>query len=403
MEGRNIYRGFFMNHRFAKRMNKIPRSFVREILKVTDDEDMISFAGGLPNPQSFPVEAIKDATSKVLTQEGDKVLQYSTTEGYHKLREYIAQRYQSQGLKVGVDDILITNGSQQCLDLVGKAFLDCEDGIIMERPTYLAAIQAFGLYEPKFHSVPLLDDGVDLEALETILKEEDVKLFYTVSSFQNPTGITYSASKRRKVAELMEKYNTILVEDNPYGEIRFMGEDIAPIKSYLPDAILFGTFSKIVSPGMRMGWIVAPPHIMEKLITAKQASDLHSNYFTQRVVYQYLQDNDVDLHIQSIRKLYKRQRDKMVQSIQKYLPSDVKHTSPEGGMFLWVTLPSSMSAMELFQLAIEENVAFVPGETFYTEDPEINTMRLNFSNSNIEEIEEGIKRLGMAIEKLQSN
>ena len=392
-----------MNYRFANRMNKIPRSFVREILKVTDDEDMISFAGGLPNPQSFPVEAIKDATSKVLTQDGDKVLQYSTTEGYHRLREYIAERYQGQGLEVGVEDILITNGSQQCLDLVGKVFLDRDDGVIMERPTYLAAIQAFGLYEPEFHPVPLLDDGVDLHALETTLKEEDVKLFYTVSSFQNPTGITYSASKRKKVAELMEEYNTILVEDNPYGEIRFMGENIAPIKSYLPDSILFGTFSKIVSPGMRMGWIVAPPEIMEKLITAKQASDLHSNYFTQRVVYQYLQDNDVDRHIQSIRKLYKLQRDQMVQSIRKYLPTGVKHTSPEGGMFLWVTLPEGVSAMELFQLAIEENVAFVPGETFYTEDPEINTMRLNFSNSNVEEIAEGIKRLGKAIEKLQAN
>jgi len=392
-----------MNYRFANRMNKIPRSFVREILKVTDDEDMISFAGGLPNPQSFPVEAIKDATSKVLTQDGDKVLQYSTTEGYHRLREYIAERYQGQGLEVGVEDILITNGSQQCLDLVGKVFLDRDDGVIMERPTYLAAIQAFGLYEPEFHPVPLLDDGVDLHALETTLKEEDVKLFYTVSSFQNPTGITYSTSKRKKVAELMEKYGTILVEDNPYGEIRFMGADIAPIKSYLPDSILFGTFSKIVSPGMRMGWIVAPPEIMEKLITAKQASDLHSNYFTQRVVYQYLQDNDVDRHIQSIRKLYKLQRDQMVQSIRKYLPTGVKHTSPEGGMFLWVTLPEGVSAMELFQLAIEENVAFVPGETFYTEDPEINTMRLNFSNSNVEEIAEGIKRLGKAIEKLQAN
>lgn len=392
-----------MNYRFANRMNKIPRSFVREILKVTDDEDMISFAGGLPNPQSFPVEAIKDATSKVLTQDGDKVLQYSTTEGYHRLREYIAERYQGQGLEVGVEDILITNGSQQCLDLVGKVFLDRDDGVIMERPTYLAAIQAFGLYEPEFHPVPLLDDGVDLHALETTLKEEDVKLFYTVSSFQNPTGITYSTSKRKKVAELMGEYNTILVEDNPYGEIRFMGENITPIKSYLPDSILFGTFSKIVSPGMRMGWIVAPPEIMEKLITAKQASDLHSNYFTQRVVYQYLQDNDVDRHIQSIRKLYKLQRDQMVQSIRKYLPTGVKHTSPEGGMFLWVTLPEGVSAMELFQLAIEENVAFVPGETFYTEDPEINTMRLNFSNSNVEEIAEGIKRLGKAIEKLQAN
>ena len=389
-----------MNYHFARRMNKIPRSFVREILKVTDDDDMISFAGGLPNPQSFPVEAINNATSKVLNEDGDKVLQYSTTEGYRKLREFIAQRYQKQGLDVAVEDILITNGSQQCLDLVGKVFLDRDDGVIMERPTYLAAIQAFGLYEPEFHSVPLLDDGADTTILEKILEEEDIKLFYTVSSFQNPTGITYSESKREKVAEIMAEHETILVEDNPYGEIRFMGEDIPPIKSHLPDSILFGTFSKIVSPGMRMGWIVAPPEVMDKLVTAKQASDLHSNYFTQRVVYQYLQDNNVDQHIQSIKQLYKSQRDQMVHSIRKYFPEGVKHTSPQGGMFLWVTLPEGTSSMELFELAMEENVAFVPGETFYTEDPEKNTMRLNFSNSSVEEIEEGIKRLGNAIKKL---
>ncbi|MCC7560150.1 MAG: PLP-dependent aminotransferase family protein [Methanobacterium sp.] len=390
-----------MNHRFARRMNKIPRSFVREILKVTDDEDMISFAGGLPNPQSFPVEAIKDATSRVLTEDGEKVLQYSTTEGYRPLRELIAQRYKKQGLQVEVDDILITNGSQQCLDLVGKVFLDRDDGVVMERPTYLAAIQAFGLYEPQFHSVPLLDDGVDTDALEKILKEEEIKLFYTVTSFQNPTGITYSKDKRREVAEILTKHNTLLVEDNPYGEIRFMGEDIPPIKYMIPDSILFGTFSKIVSPGMRMGWIVAPPEVMEKLVTAKQASDLHSNYFTQRVVYQYLQDNNVDNHIQNIRKLYKSQRDQMVQSIREYLPEGVKHTAPEGGMFLWVTLPEGMSSMDLFKLAIKEKVAFVPGETFYTENPETDTMRLNFSNCCEEEIIEGMKRLGTAIQKME--
>jgi 2-aminoadipate transaminase len=382
-------------------MNKIPRSFVREILKVTDDEDMISFAGGLPNPQSFPVEAIKDATSRVLTEDGDKVLQYSTTEGYRPLRELIAQRYKRQGLEVEGDDILITNGSQQCLDLVGKVFLDRDDGVVMERPTYLAAIQAFGLYEPQFHSVPLQEDGVNTDALEKILKEEEIKLFYSVTSFQNPTGITYSKDKRRVVAEILTEHDSILVEDNPYGEIRFMGDNIPPIKSLLPDSILFGTFSKIVSPGMRMGWIVAPPEVMDKLVTAKQASDLHSNYFTQRVVYQYLQDNDVDGHIQNIRKLYKSQRDQMVQSIKDYLPEGVKHTAPEGGMFLWVTLPEGMSAMNLFELALKEKVAFVPGETFYTETPETNTMRLNFSNCCEDEIIEGMRRLGTAIQKME--
>lgn len=388
-----------MNYPFARRMNKIPRSFVREILKVTEEPDIISFAGGLPNPLSFPVEEIKKATSKVLDEDGDNALQYSTTEGYKPLRKFIAERYALQGLKVEADDILITNGSQQCLDLVGKVFLDSNDEIAMERPTYLAAIQAFSLYEPVLHSIPLLEDGIDTKALEKLLNDRDIKLFYTVSSFQNPTGITYSKAKRIEVAEILKNHDTILIEDNPYGNIRFMGKDIPPVKSYTKDSVLFGTFSKIVSPGMRMGWIVAPPEIMDKLIIAKQASDLHSNYFTQRVVYQYLRDNDVDGHIKKIRKIYKDQRDQMVESIKEYLPSGVEHTEPEGGMFLWVTLPEGMSAMELFEFAIKEKVAFVPGETFYTHNPEVNTARLNFSNSSPDEIIKGMQRLGIAIEK----
>jgi len=390
-----------MDYPFARRMYKIPRSFVREILKVTEDPDVISFAGGLPNPLSFPVEEVKKATSKVLDEEGEQVLQYSTTEGYTPLREFIARRYSHQGLDVDIDDIMITNGSQQCLDLVGKIFLNPDDGVVMERPTYLAAIQAFGLSEPEFHSVPLLEDGVDTAALDKLLKTEDIKLFYAVTSFQNPTGITYSQKKRKEVADILKDHETILVEDNPYGDIRFMGEDIPPIKSQLPDSVLFGTFSKIVSPGMRMGWIVAPPEVMDKLITAKQASDLHSNYFTQRVVYQYLQDNDVDGHIQNIRKLYKSQRDQMVKSIKEFLPREVKHTEPEGGMFLWITLPEGMSSLKLFEYAMEEKVAFVPGDAFYTDNPEPNTLRLNFSNCCEEDIVEGMQRLGDAIKKMK--
>jgi 2-aminoadipate transaminase len=389
-----------MDYPFARRMNKIPRSFVREILKVTEDPDVISFAGGLPNPLSFPVEEVKKATSKILDEEGEQVLQYSTTEGYAPLRDFIAKRYSHQGLNVDSDDILITNGSQQCLDLVGKIFLDPDDGVVMERPTYLAAIQAFGLFEPKFHSVDLMEDGVDTAALEKLLSTEDIKLFYAVTSFQNPTGITYSKEKRKEVADILKDHDTILVEDNPYGDIRFMGDDMTPIKAQLPDSVLFGTFSKIVSPGMRMGWIVAPPEVMDKLVTAKQASDLHSNYFTQRVVHQYLQDNDVDGHIQNIRRLYKSQRDQMVKSIEKFFPDEVKHTEPEGGMFLWITLPEGMSSLELLEYAMDEKVAFVPGEAFYTEKPEVNTMRLNFSNCCEEEIVEGMQRLGRAIKKL---
>ncbi len=389
-----------MNYKYAQRMSKTPRSFVREILKVTEDPKIISFGGGLPNPQSFPVQAISQAVQEVLMENGSDVLQYSTTEGYTPLREYIAQRYSSQGLDVSADEVLITNGSQQCLDLVGKVFLDKNDLVLLEKPTYLAAIQAFSLYEPQFKSVELLEDGVDLDELEKLLSSNDIKLFYAVTSFQNPTGITYSDQKRKEMARLLKKYETVLVEDNPYGEIRFMGDYIPPVKSYLDEGILFGSFSKIVSPGMRLGWIVAKEEVMDRLITVKQASDLHSNYFTQRVVYQFLKTNPVDQHIQKIRNLYKKQRNCMIEMMERYFPPEVKYTQPEGGMFLWVTLPEGTSSMELFDMAIKENVAFVPGNAFYADGSGENTMRLNFTNSNEESIEEGIRRLGMAIKKL---
>lgn len=389
-----------MKYQFANRMENIPRSFVREILKVTDDPEIISFAGGLPNPQSFPVTEIAEATAKVLKNEGEKVLQYSTTEGYSPLREYIATRYSQKGLKVSSDDILITNGSQQCLDLVGKVFINKGDNVLLERPTYLAAIQALGLYEPSFKSVPLLDDGVDMEILENLLKKEDIKLFYAVTSFQNPTGITYSPKKRKDMADILMNYDTVFIEDDPYGEIRFMGDDLLPVKSYLPSSLLSGSFSKIISPGMRLGWVVAPEEVMEKLVITKQASDLHSNYFTQRVVYQFFQDNNVDIHVQKIRNLYKKQRDMMMEMMEEYFPPEVKYTHPEGGMFIWVTLPEGMSSLKLFELAINEKVAFVPGEAFYTSQPQKNTLRLNFSNSDEEKITYGIERLGKAIKQL---
>lgn len=391
-----------MKNLFADRMNNVHKSFIREILKVTEEPDIISFAGGLPNPKSFPVKEIEEAVSKVLSQNGNEILQYSTTEGYLQLREYIAERYSKKGLKVNADEILITNGSQQGIDLVGKVFLNKGDKVLVESPTYLAAIQSFGLFEPEFKSVPLLEDGVYITALQKTFDENKIKLFYSVTNFQNPTGITYSKEKRQEVAEILKNEDTIFVEDNPYGEIRFLGEDIPPVKSYLEDGVLFGSFSKIVSPGMRLGWIVANEEIMEKIIIAKQASDLHSNYFTQRVVYQYLIDNNVDEHIEKIKKMYRNQRNLMVSMIKEHFPENVKYTGPEGGMFLWVTLPESLSSLDLFDLAIKENVAFVPGRAFFADGSGENTLRLNFSNSDEEKIEEGIKRLGKSIYELMN-
>lgn len=389
-----------MKYEFAARMGKVPRSFVREILKVTEDPEIISFAGGLPNPESFPYHDIKEVAVQVLEESGAQALQYSTTEGYYPLREWVSNRYQSKGVKVDPEEVLVTNGSQQGLDLVGKIFLNQKDPVLVERPTYLAALQSFGLYEPVFHSVPLEEDGVDVNRLEEVLHEFDPKLFYAVPNFQNPTGISYSLKRRKEVARVLTGSNTVFVEDNPYGEIRFMGEDHPPVKAFLEESVLLGSFSKIVSPGIRLGWITAPAEVMDKLVTAKQASDLHSSLLSQMIVHRYLSLYDVDAHLRKIRKMYKSQRDIMVSLIQEEFPEDVQYTAPEGGMFLWVTLPEGMSSLELFEMALKEKVAFVPGQAFYAEEPQFNTLRMNFSNSSEEKIEEGIKRLGNVIKKL---
>ncbi len=394
-----------MNNRFADRMKTTSKSFIREILKVTQQPEVISFAGGLPNPGFFPAEEIARASTKVLTDDGRNVLQYSTSEGYLPLREFISERYlRKNGLKIEPDEILITNGSQQGIDLIGKVFLNKGDRVVIERPGYLGAIQAFSIFEPTFKSVPLLDDGIDTDLLEKALGEDDAKLLYTIPNFQNPSGITYSGQKRKEVADILEKHSAVCVEDNPYGEIRFTGEDLPCIRKYSENTILLGTFSKIISPGLRIGWICAGKEIMEKLIVAKQAADLHSNSLSQRIVHQYLMDNDIDEHIIKIRAAYGKRRDLMIEMMTEYFPEEVKYTKPEGGMFLWVTLPERVSSMDLFELAVKENVAFVPGNPFYTEDgSRNNTLRLNFSNSDEEQIEEGIKRLARCLERLLEN
>jgi len=387
---------------FADRMATTHKSFIREILKVTEDSRVISFAGGLPNPKLFPVQEVTEASVKVLAEEGENVLQYSTTEGYSPLREYIAERYfTKKGLKVSSDEILITNGSQQGLDLIGKVFINKEDRIAIERPGYLGALQAFGIYEPVFESIPLLDDGIDIDLLGKVVGEDRIKLFHAVVNFQNPSGTTYSKERRLGLADIFRDYNIVLVEDDPYGELRFMGEDLPSMRRYLEDnVVLLGSFSKIIAPGLRLGWICAKKDVMEKIIIAKQASDLHSNCLSQRIVFQYLIDHDIDKHILKIREVYKRQRDLMVSMIEEFFPGEIKFTKPEGGMFLWITLPESLSSLRLFDLAKKENVAFVPGNAFYVDGGGNNTLRLNFSNSDEGKIQEGIKRLARVIKKL---
>ena len=393
-----------MDLRFADRMNNAQKSFIREILKVVGNPEIISFAGGLPNPISFPVKKVQEATDKILEEDGENVLQYSTTEGYLPLREYISERYlKNSGVVVPPEEILITNGSQQGLDLIGKVFLNKGDVMLMEEPGYLGAIQAFSMFEPEFKTVPIRHDGVDTEKLKESIEKYNPKLFYAVPNFHNPSGITYSEENRKQVSDIMKDSSTIFIEDDPYGELRFIGNKVPSMKKYMNDnVILLGSFSKIVSPGMRLGWIHAAPEIMDKLIIAKQGADLHSNYFSQRVVYEYLKENNIEIHIEKITNLYKKQRDCMVNSIEKYFPKEVEVTKPEGGMFIWVTLPENYSSMDLFNIAIEKKVAFVPGDPFYVGMEGVNAFRLNYTNSTEEKIEEGIKILAESIKELLS-
>lgn len=390
------------NSLYASRMNTIPKSFIREILKVTEDPEIISFAGGLPNPRFFPAQEIAQAAVEVLADRNGSPLQYSTTEGYGPLREYVAQRYRDKrGLDISPDEILITNGSQQALDLIGKVFIGQADAIAIERPAYLGAIQAFSAYEPQFCPVPLSADGVDIDRLGAVLAEHRIKFFHTVINFQNPSGISYSHDKRQQLAELLGQHNTIVLEDDPYAELRFEGTTTASMRTWLNDrAVLLGSFSKIVAPGLRLGWICAAREIMSKLVVAKQASDLHSNSLCQRMLHHYLIHNDIDGHIAIIIAAYREQRDAMIAAIEAHCPAEVNFTRPQGGMFLWMTLPSQLAAIELFERAVGKRVAFVPGTPFFVDGGGVHNMRLNFSNADENRIEEGIRRLGQIMKEM---
>jgi 2-aminoadipate transaminase len=388
---------------FAQRMAKTPKSFIREILKVTENKSVISFAGGLPNPSLIDVHGISLAAATVLEEEGRSVLQYSTTEGYLPLRQFIAERYKKRlGLSVSPDEILITNGSQQCLDLIGKVFINSGDNISIERPGYLGAIQAFSLYEPVFHPVNLDKTGLDPVMLARVLKAHPVKLFYGVPNSQNPSGITYTNDRRRELASVFEKAETLFIEDDAYGELNFSGKILSSMRELLPDqTIITGSFSKILAPGMRLGWVVAPPDIMEQLVIAKQASDLHSNYLSQRIAYQYLSQQNIDNHIRKICTVYKTQCDLMIDLIRNTFPESVDYTVPEGGMFIWLTLPEGMSSTRVFEEALKAGVAVLPGTPFYTDGGGENTIPLNFSNSTEQKIITGMERFSRILVNLK--
>lgn len=386
-----------MENIVSERIKQTPPSFIRGILKAAESEDVISFAGGLPNPISFPQEALKESMDRIITNYGSRVFQYATTAGLVPLREYIAEKYRKQyKLDVCAEDIIITTGSQQALDLIGKVLIDKGDSILLEEPGYLGAIQAFSQYQPNFCGVTLQEDGPDMAQFEEALKNRKIKFVYVVPNFQNPTGLTYSEEKRQAVLELVRKYHCILVEDDPYGELSFDGKIRGYIsKGDLNESILLGSFSKTVTPGMRLGFMIIKNEMLRKYInTAKEAADLHSNIFAQYCLYDYVLHNNLQEHIQNIRYLYKEQCESMIKAMEMYFPKNITFTKPKGGMFIWASLTEGRSAKELFDKAILEKVAFVPGDPFYTDGRVANTIRLNYTNASKETIVEGIKRIG---------
>lgn len=391
-----------MKNLLSEGIKATPPSFVRSILKAASDPDVISFAGGLPNPISFPQQEMLKSTERIINQYGSAVFQYSVTAGLPELRQYIADRYNKKfGLHLTVDNIIITTGSQQALDLIGKVLLDKGDGVIVEKPTYLAAIQAFSLNQPVFYPVDLTEEGLDVEQLEAAL-QKDVKFIYAIPNFQNPTGLTYSAENREKVCAVLKKYDVVLIEDDPYGDLLFDGERLPYIGAgKLPNSILLGTFSKTVTPGMRTGFIISENMELLKYISiAKEAGDLHTNVYSQYLIWDYLMHNEYEEHIEQITGLYQKQAQAMINAMEKYFPPTVQYTKPNGGMFLWVTLPEGVAAMDLFPKAMEKKVAFVPGDPFYIDVKNANTMRLNYTNADPETIEEGIRRLGELLKEL---
>lgn len=390
-----------MENLLSDRIKQTPPSFIRSILKTAADPEIISFAGGLPNPISFPQEDLLVSMDRIVKTYGSKCFQYSITAGLPELRQYIAERYNKKfGLNLNFENVLITTGSQQALDLIGKIFLNKDDGVILEKPSYLGAIQAFSQYQPKFYQVNLTSEGMDTEELKKILQNDNIKFIYAIPDFQNPTGLSYSEKTRQEIRDILKDRDIVLIEDDPYGDLRFDGVRLPYIGAgKLKNSILLGTFSKTVTPGMRTGFIISEnAEILRNISLAKEASDLHSNIFTQYLIWDYLTHNDIEKHISKITALYKEQAGAMLNAMERYFPKEIKYTRPHGGMFLWVTLPEGVSSVEMFPKALEKKVVYVPGDPFYVGLRDVNAMRLNYTNADSQTIEEGIKRLGKLLE-----
>jgi len=384
--------------KFCDRCSLMGSSIIREILKFTQMPDMISFAGGLPAPELFPIREFEEACAHVLRTDGQRALQYSLTEGYGPLKEALAERMGKYGVTAGPDNILLTNGSQQALDLIGRVFIGTGDVIVTGQPTYLGALQAWRVYGPRIIGVPVDDEGMEMDALEAVLKAESPKFIYILPNFHNPKGVTLTLERRKKLVELAAKYGTPLIEDDPYGELRFEGEDLPPIMVlHKQNVVYLSTFSKILAPGIRLGWVVAPETIIGQLVLAKQSTDLHTSTLIQMITHDIVKRGILKAHAKEIRRVYGERRRLMTTQMEEHFPKSVKWTKPEGGLFLWVQTPEHINTMELLETAVENKVAFVPGTVFYPDETGHNTLRLNFSNAKPDRIVEGIERLGKVL------
>ena len=394
-----------MNIRISKRMSQpdFQGAFTADILKAAANPSLISFAGGLPNPVSFPVEEMDAATNKVLARDGVRALQYSGAQGYPPLIKFICDRYKKiMGLDFSPEDIIITNGSQQALDMFSAVMIDPGDQIMVENPTYLCALQTFHLYYPEVLPIKLNEDGIDTEMLAETVKTRKPKFIYIIPNFQNPTGLTYSENVIQQMAEVLKGTDVLVLEDNPYGELRFSGKAGHSLHYFLGEqCVMLGTFSKIVSPGMRIGWIACKNReIFDKLLAYKTTMDLHTNIFCQMVLEQYLEDNDLDAHIERAKKIYGEKAEYMISCMEKYFPEGVTYTKPEGGMFIWVTLPEGIKAVDVQAEAMKEGVAVCAGDPFYENERGVRTMRINYSNSTNEAMDKGMKILGDVMKKM---
>jgi 2-aminoadipate transaminase len=395
------------DHRFAQRTQRMKSSTIRELLKITEQADIISFAGGLPAPDVFPVNEFKEACIAVLDNSSTLALQYGATEGIYPLREMITRHALRYGIQITPENVMVTSGSQQALDLIGKIFINRGDRILVESPTYLGALQAWNAYGAEYIAIPSDDNGMITDELEKALRCGP-KFIYVLPNFQNPTGATMSLERRKKLVELADRYGVPIIEDDPYGQLRFEGEHLPAVEvldsrtraangCYSGNVIYLSTFSKLLAPGLRLAWVVAPPEVISKMVQAKQGADLHTSTFNQMVAYEVAHKGFLDKHVIIIRQTYQERRDVMLDALEEHMPEGVHWNHPQGGLFLWATLPESINTAELLLSAVKEKVAFVPGGSFHPCGGGTNTMRLNFSYSKPELINEGIARLGRVI------